>query len=330
VDPDPRAADERCHLTPVLSSPTVYEDDELSPGQDYVVCTACGARIKATRERCLRCFEPLHVDRAELPVWRSLHISDRVGMQIGIVALVAIVALGYVLWSTRDKGPVEVAAEPVVSPSVTPSNPASTPSDIIPSPGSRPAQGQPPAPAGADAGAAPDAATPDDLAATRRAFEDKLKLDPNDSVALNGLGVVLQGIGDQPGALAAFRHAAEVAPRNATIRVNLARLEGLMGQWSRAAADYNVAAHLLPDDYGAHFNLALALQQTREHQAAVDEFQIAIQLAPREAAAHRGLAVSLDGVGRSADATQEYERYLELAPDAPDAKSIRERIQAKK
>ncbi len=306
-------------MRPVYHRRTVIEDED-SAAQDVVVCTKCGAHMKATRERCLRCFEPLHVDRSQLPIWRSLHISDRVGMQVAAVAGVAVLALVWVLWTTNRRDP-SIAEPATAQNGAAPAPGAATPS-------SPPASGTASESAGAAAPMAtepPDSA--DDLASTRHAFEEKLKTDPNDPVALNGLGLVLQREGDQQGALAAFRHAAEVAPRNATIRANIARLEGQLGQWSRAVADYRVAARLTPDDYAAQLNLGLALQQMHDDAAAVQELETAIQMAPREAAAHRALGISLERVGRAPDAVREYRRYLELAPDAPDADSIRERAQ---
>ena len=295
----------------------MVDDEEVSAGDEYVVCTNCGARIKATRERCLRCFEPLHRDHSELPVWRTLRISDQVGLTVGSIALIAIAGLVYVLWTTADRSIVDSTAVPSEKPNalVAPPTPqgaaTATPDAAAVPPVSPPA----------------DTAPGDDLEATRRAFEEKLKLDPNDPVALSGLGIALEELGKLPEALAALKHAVEVAPGNATPRLNLARLEARMGQWDKAVADYRVVARQTPADPGVHYNLALALQQTRDDQAAIESFQAAIELAPREAVAHRGLAVSLEKVGRAADAAREYERYLELAPNAPDIAAIRDRLQ---
>ena len=301
----------------------MFEDDDVKAGDDFVVCSNCGARIKATRERCLRCFEPLHVDHSKLPVWRTLNISDQAGLLVGVLALLAVVGLVYVLWTTAGQTkPADAEAKPVETHNVlvTPPSPA----------------GQPrPAPGGA--AAAPESAPPplqadatvpvDELNATRRSFEEKLKTNPNDPVALDGLGLTLERLGNLPEALAAFKQASEVAPRNATARVNLAGLEARLGQWDKAVVDYRVATTLSPNDYGVHYNFGLALQQTHDDAGAVTEFDIAIELAPREAAAHRARGASLERLGRGADAARAYQRYLELAPDASDAASIRERLQ---
>ena len=297
----------------------IEDDEESSAGDKYVVCANCGARIKATRERCLRCFEPLRVDRAALPFWRSLHISDQIGAVAGAIAVLAVGGLVYVLWTTADKTVVDSTAKPAErrSPLVTPPTPQ----------GATPGTAQPPA---ADVVPSPDvpAISPaDDLTSLRESFEEKLKRDPNDSVALIGLGLTLERLGNQTEALATFKRASEVAPGNATARKNLAKLEAQLGQWDKAILEYRIAARLTPNDSGAHYNLALALQETHDDQGAVPEFEAAIQLAPGDGAAHRGLAVSLERLGHTADAAREYERYLSIAPDAPDSKVIRDRIQ---
>ena len=306
--------------------------EDAAPGDEYVVCSRCGARIKATRERCLRCFEPLHVDQSQLPVWRSQRISDQTGLLVGALAVAAVGALVYVLYTTADNSKADAEAKPAEHNAlvgVTPPQSRGKDAGDAAQPDAAAAPG--------DVAAAPvvevtpgvAAFTPsaDDLAATRRSFEDKLKYNPNDIVALNGLGLALQGLGNLPEALATFKKAAEVAPRNGTARLNLAHLEAQLGQWDKAIADYRVAVSLEPDDYGGHYNLGLALQQTRDDQAAIEQFEAAVQLAPREAAAHRALGVSLERAGRGADAGREYQRYLELAPDSPDAASIRDRVQ---
>ena len=300
----------------------MFEDDDAQSGDEFVICSNCGARIKATRERCLRCFEPLHVDHTKLPVWRTLNISDQIGILVGFLALVAVVGLVWVLWTTAEQ-PADTVATPLEQHNVlvAPPSPAGSPR---PAPGGAPSSGADSTPPPL---AAADAVPVDELNATRRSFEEKLKTNPNDPVALDGLGLTLQRLGNLPEALAAFRQASDVAPRNATARINLAGLEARLGQWDKAVVDYRIASTLSPNDFGVHYNFGLALQQTHDDAGAVAEFDIAIELAPREAAAHRARGASLERVGRGADAARAYQRYLELAPDASDGASIRDRLQ---
>ena len=49
-------------------------------------------------------------------------------------------------------------------------------------------------------------------------------------------------------------------PSRWAYRFNLARAEGLMGEWDKAALDYAEASKLFPNDYATLFNLGQALR----------------------------------------------------------------------
>ena len=55
---------------------------------EFVVCPSCGTRIKAGREFCLRCFEPLPTpERPVQPtIWVSLGLSDTKKQIVAVVA----------------------------------------------------------------------------------------------------------------------------------------------------------------------------------------------------------------------------------------------------
>ena len=170
--------------------------EEEAPGDEYVVCARCGARIKATRERCLRCFEPLHVDESKLPVWRTQRISDQTGVIVGALALAAVGGLVWVLYSTADNSTADTEAKPAGHNALSNVKPPqqrglpTNPADANGQPADASADASADAPAAGQApSAAPFAPSANDLAATRRAFEEKLKTNPNDPVALDGLGL---------------------------------------------------------------------------------------------------------------------------------------------
>jgi Flp pilus assembly protein TadD len=288
--------------------------------EQYVICPACGSRIKATRKRCLRCFEPLHVDEATLPVWRSLKTSDRTGMIAAGVAGAVVVGFVAILWTTRTPG-VDDTARPAAGAAIVAAKPPAVPAD----------QTAQPAPVG-DALAA---ATRRDAAATLNAgdvpksrdqFEEALRLKPDDPESLNGLGLALERANMLADAVAKFKRATEVAPDKWAYRFNLAHAEGRLNQWDQAIADYREAINLSPDDYPTQYNLALALHKKGDEQAAIAEYQKAIALAPGEPSFYLSLGVSLERVGRMADAVKAYKQYLELAPDADDAGRVKEHV----
>jgi len=299
----------------------VEHETESEFSERYVVCRACGARIKASRDRCLRCLQPLHVDESTLPVWKSLKTSDRAGMIAGGIAAVVVVAFAFVLYTTHEN--VDTVARPA-STNVAAAKPGS-PTEVQPTVTPQPV-GIGDAEVAAtrrDAGAA---LTSGDVPRSREQFEEVLRAKPDDPEALNGLGLALERANDINGAIARFKRAAELVPDKWSYRFNLAHAEGRLNQWDQAIADYREAIKLSPEDYPTQYNLALALHKKGDEQAAIVEYQKAIALAPGEPSFYLSLGVSLERVGRMADAVKAYQQYLELAPDADDASRVKEHV----
>ncbi len=275
---------------------------------DYVVCSACGTRMRATRERCLRCFEPLNTT-VPPPVWRTLTVSDHTGIVAGTIAMAVVIGFAWLLWATSPPAWVREAESAATNPP-----PASSAAGVAQASGALAVSS--PAPARPASGER-------DVDSTRQEFEEKLKANPDDAVAMNGLGLVLERQGTVADAATRFRRATELAPDRVSYRVNLASAEGRLGEWARAVADYREAATISPDDYGVRYNLGVALHHTGDDEAAVAQFEVAIRLSPNEATAYRTLGVSLEATGRIDEAVEAYQRYIDLAPGTEETQQVR-------
>jgi Flp pilus assembly protein TadD len=279
--------------------------DESVSVEEFVVCPACGTRIKATRTRCLRCFEPLDTT-APPPLWRTLTVSDRIGITAGTIAVAVVIGFGWVLWSTSPPLWEREAESPNAAPS-----PSTPPAPVIAALQTAPARPL--------ATSAPEPA----VDSTREEFENKLKANPNDVIAVNGLGLVLERQGLIADAIPRFKRATELAPDRISYRMNLAAAEGRLGNWDRAVGEYREAARIAPDDYGVRYNLGLALHRKGDDAAAVTELESAVRMSPRDPAAYRVLGMSLEGTGRIEAAVDAYARSIELAPGTDEAQQIR-------
>ena len=299
----------------------------------YVVCASCGTRIKAGRQHCLRCFEPL--PDPDIPVrpavWESLGLSRSRLMTIGIVGAVAVLSLVAVILSTGP-GPVDEVARPA-------SGQAATPRPAPPPPAPAVAAPVPSVPAGVPSpqpasGAAVDSNrtaavtfNAGDFASARAAYERSLVQRPDDPETLNNLGQVLVRLNLPTEAIARFERAIALAPTKSAYHFNLAHTVAQLGQLDRAVTEYREAVRLFPDDYATQFNLAMTLQAKGDEQAAIPEFQRAIALAPSEPSFHVSLGLSLEKVGRLADAVREYRQFLDMEPTSPDAAKLKAHIQ---
>jgi tetratricopeptide (TPR) repeat protein len=288
----------------------------------YVTCASCGARIRADRERCLRCFEIL-VAAPEPKLLERLTPEQK--RLVAGAAVVAVLLVGVLAWRNRPT-PIDDAA-PAVQPRAAGSGAAAGPPAA--SAVARPSTAYV-APPGAflDTSRAGTAAfLTGDLRGAKAQFEAALEHKPDDPEALNSIGQILDRQGDLQGAVARFEKAIALAPDRWAYHFNLAHSVGRQGDWTRAVDEYREAVRLFPDDYATQFNLALAAQRSGDAQAAIPEFEKAIRLAPAEASFHLALANSLQAAGRLPEARKAFETYLEMEPSAPDAAKVKAHIQ---
>lgn len=288
----------------------------------YVVCAACGARIKADRTHCLRCEAPLP---ARSPARAASAPSDRRTRLVAAAgAAVGLCVVG-LLWLNRPST-TGIQIPPPVAPlpaNVQASVPGGAPASV--------AGAETPTLAPVtflDSSRAADAAfNSGNFQNARVHFEDALQKNPNDPEALNSLGLTLERVGDIPGAIARFERAVDLAADKWAYHFNLAHALVRQSNWDRAVAEYRRAAELFPEDYATQFNLAMTLQKQGDDRAAIPEFEKAIALAPGEPSFHVALGNSLAKTRRFTDAQREFRLYLELDPAAPDAAKVKAHIQ---
>jgi len=277
-----------------------------------VVCLACGAKIKAGRERCLRCGEALP---AQVPPSDELRLSERGPLLIGgtVVSLLVLAAAmffrGPAMQPSLGPAGLPVASQPV-------GTPAAAPPIVV-----RPFFDS------SHAGQIADGTG--DIASTVERLRKAVQNNPDDGQSLNDLGLALVRAGRPVEALQHLGRAATINPGVWEYRFDLARAYSQIENWTRAITEYEAAVALSPDDYATLYNLGLALHWQGREEDAIARFQRAIELAPAEPSFQLALGVSYEGLKRPLEAANAYRRYLELAPaNAPEADSVKARIQA--
>ena len=298
----------------------------------FIVCASCGTRIKAGRQHCLRCFEPLPDQDTPVrpPISESLGLSQGNLTIVGIVASLLVLSLVAIIWSTRPDR-VDEIARPAGAPAATPPQPAAPAVPLetavaTDTPVSVPSYQATPVAAIDSVRSGTAAFAAGDFASARAAYERSLELKPDDPETLNNLGQVLVRLGQTSEAIPRFERAIALAPDKPAYHFNLAHTVAQIGQADRAVAEYREAVRLFPDDYATQFNLAMTLQAKGDSLAAIPEFQRAIKLAPGEPSFHISLGSSLEKVGRVADAVREYRQFLDMQPTSPDAAKLKAHI----
>jgi len=298
----------------------------------YVICAECGARIKADREHCLRCGEPLRglePPAPPLPMHEALGVSEGVFRILAGLAALAAVGIVVMLWQLRPQPFVDEIAQPVgqvaekkpLTP--PPTAPASDTAEAIaptPTPTFEPATSGDATRSGSAKFSAGD------YESAKNDFEKAVEKNPNDADAQNNLGQALIRLGRVAEAVAHLERAVAIAPDTWAYRFNLGKAVGQLGQWDRSVAEYRQALKAFPSDYATQYNLALALYKKGDASSAIPEFEKAIGLAPAEPSFHFSLAMALEKVGRVNDAVGEYRRYLEMDPFSAEAAKVKAHI----
>ena len=291
----------------------------------FVICSKCGAQIRADREWCLRCHEPLVAwKKQEIPLPSWIQALGGGTLIFGTVGVVAAGVLLYLSLGSGSSGPDRPVAR------------ASTPATAA-------ASGTPAAVAAArtqgppriqqvmfvDAPRRANMETADaDLAATRTRLEQAVQQDPKNAETMNSLGLALERLGFVASALARYSAAVELDRGNWLFHFNLAHAASLQQNWNRAAQEYSAAVELFPANFAAQYDMAIALHMASNEPEAVKAYQKAIELAPGDPASHLSLAISLEAAGRSDEAVSEFRRYLQMVPTAQDAPAVTSRIQS--
>jgi tetratricopeptide (TPR) repeat protein len=288
-----------------------------------VTCAGCGARIRADRERCLRC-EQILVAAPEPP--RIQRLTPEQQRYAAGAAVAVVVLVGVLAWRNRPAVVDDTAPAQAYQPRTAAANATAAPRAATTS---RPASAHT-APPGAfldTSRAATASFLTGNLQQSREQFEAALQIKPDDAEALNSVGQILDRQGDITGAIARFEKAISIAPDRWAYHFNLAHAVGRQGDWTRAADEYREAVRLFPDDYATQFNYALALQRGGDPASAIPEFEKAIRLAPAEASFHLALGNSLQAAGRLPEARKAFETYLQMEPSAPDAGKVKAHIE---
>jgi Flp pilus assembly protein TadD len=293
----------------------------------WIVCAACGAKIKKNRTRCLRCGEPLVAADSNPEEQKPRHRQPS-------VRTVILIGAGCLTFAGVSGTFFFFGGGPVSSPvqTVAASSPTATSEARIPEPGSvRPQptlRAEPVVAAFDERRGGVSAYKRGDIDGAFVRFTKAVETNPDDPEALNNLGQMLVRKGRVEEAIPQFDRAIRIAPDKWAYHFNRARAYSELKEWGRAVAGYRDAAKLFPEDYATQFNMAKALQANGDLTGAIAAYERAIELAPGQADFHLSHGLALEAAHHPSDAVDAYKRFLMLDPDSPEAKKVEARIVA--
>ncbi|HEX5882933.1 MAG TPA: tetratricopeptide repeat protein [Pyrinomonadaceae bacterium] len=162
-------------------------------------------------------------------------------------------------------------------------------------------------------------------------FNELLSNDPKDYQAWTELGTVYLIDQKATEAEKAYGKAIDARPKFFLALMNLGRLRIMQKNFEGAILPLSAAVEVKPSSADANYYLGEAYLQTKKGSKAVGYLNEAIKLDPiGRADAHLRLATLYNAAGMKDKAALEYEEFLKKKPNYPDAKKLREYVEANK
>jgi tetratricopeptide (TPR) repeat protein len=152
------------------------------------------------------------------------------------------------------------------------------------------------------------------LESFQRAFRMQPKLRRQFTPQL-GMAFALRRVGKLEEAIAEYREAAKLDPKNAEAQEGIGW--GLMeaGRYEEAEEPLRAAIRLDPDDAYPYAWLVFVLQELEKYQESIPYAERFVAMKPEDLDGHTRLGWGLGSAGRSREAVAAYKRALELKPD---------------
>ncbi len=141
-----------------------------------------------------------------------------------------------------------------------------------------------------------------------------VKINPENAVYHNSLGVTLHRMKRYEEAAAAKRKAVELEPNTAVYHDNLSAALHCMGHYEEALSETEKAIELAPNNAEYYDSLGRTLHTMKHYEEAAEAKRKAVELEPGNAEYHDSLSITLHRMGRYEEALKETQKAIELAP----------------
>lgn len=146
--------------------------------------------------------------------------------------------------------------------------------------------------------------------------EQRLSDFPQDAVAWQLKGTILEALNRSEGAVAAYHQAITHNPEQAESFAQLGELWDRAGDEHQAIKFYRKAVQLRPAWQPLRYNLARAYLRINQYQAAEEHYHVALHLNPDDAKSHNDLGTLYSDCGKLKLALHHYERAIAITPHA--------------
>lgn len=153
----------------------------------------------------------------------------------------------------------------------------------------------------------------------RQILNELLEKSPDDTDALNCLGVVLWQMKQLPESVYVLERALKLEPAYPQARNNLGIALYELKRYDEAVNVWRQALSLKPDYPEAHYNMGVALYQSGLYDQAIEAYKECLNYAPNDANAHNNLGLALLRLGNKAEALAQWRKAIECDANCAEA-----------
>ena len=151
------------------------------------------------------------------------------------------------------------------------------------------------------------------------AYDESIRLNPDNFSAYNNRGVAKAALGQHKAAINDYDKAILLKPDYANAYSNRGTAKDELKRYGDAIADYDEAIHLKPDFAEAYSNRGNTKGALGQHDAAIADYNEAIRLKPDLAEAWDGRGNAKGALGQHDAAIADYNKAIRLKPDYAEA-----------
>ncbi|MBO1051298.1 MAG: serine protease [Dolichospermum sp. DET73] len=151
------------------------------------------------------------------------------------------------------------------------------------------------------------------------AYNEAIRLNPNNAEAYNNRGNVRSKLGDKLGAIDDFNLALKFNPNLVEPYINRGNVRSELGDKQGAIDDFNLAIKFNPKLAQAYNNRGLVRKDLGDKQGAIDDYNLAIKFNPNNADAYYNRGIVRSELGDKQGGIDDYNLAIKFNPNDADA-----------
>ena len=146
-------------------------------------------------------------------------------------------------------------------------------------------------------------------------YNQSIRINPNQVFSYNNKGTARSNLGDYQGAIEHYNQAIRIDPNYASAYNNRGFARSALGDNQEAIKDYNQAIRIDPNYASAYSNRCSARSDLGDKQGAIEDCNQALKIRPNDAHAYNNRGVARSALGDKQGAAEDYNQAIRIYPN---------------